>query len=78
MLMTIVNRLVDRGNTIVIIEHNLDVIKTADHIIDIGPEGGKDGGHIIFQGTPEEMVQRCDSHTAKYLREEFKAAGRDV
>ena len=78
MLMTIVNRLVDRGNTIVIIEHNLDVIKTADHIIDIGPEGGKDGGHIIFQGTPEEMVRCCDSHTAKYLREEFKAAGRDV
>ena len=78
MLMTIVNRLVDRGNTIVIIEHNLDVIKTADHIIDIGPDGGKDGGHIIFQGTPEEMVQRCDSHTAKYLREEFKAAGREV
>lgn len=78
MLMAIVNRLVDRGNTVVIIEHNLDVIKIADHIIDIGPEGGKDGGHIIFQGTPEEMVQRCDSHTAKYLREEFKAAGREV
>ena len=78
MLMAIVNRLVDRGNTVVIIEHNLDVIKIADHIIDIGPEGGRDGGHIIFQGTPEEMVQRSDSHTAKYLREEFKAAGREV
>lgn len=78
MLMAIVNRLVDRGNTVVIIEHNLDVIKIADHIIDIGPEGGKGGGHIIFEGTPEEMIRTCDSHTAKYLREEFRAAKREI
>lgn len=78
MLMGIVNRLVDRGNTVVIIEHNLDVIKAADHIIDIGPEGGQEGGRIVFEGSPEEMVQSANTYTAKYLREEFRALGHKI
>lgn len=71
-LLRILNRLVDRGNTVVVIEHNLDVIKVADHIIDIGPEGGAEGGHIVFAGTPEEMAQQDKGYTAKYLRDELK------
>jgi excinuclease ABC subunit A len=66
-----VNRLVDKGNTLIIIEHNLDVIKCADHIIDMGPEGGKGGGKILFAGTPEELIRSKKGHTAKYLSEEF-------
>ncbi len=67
-LITILNRLVENGNTVVVIEHNLDVIKCADHIIDLGPEGGDGGGQIVAQGTPEE-VAKCDkSYTAKYLK----------
>ena len=54
--MNILQKLVDKGNTVVIIEHNLDVIKVADHIIEIGPEGGEKGGRIVFEGTPEEMI----------------------
>lgn len=72
MLMSIVNRLVDRGNTVVIIEHNLDVIKVADHIIDVGPDGGRNGGHIIFEGTPEKMAKANVGYTAKYLRDELE------
>ncbi len=68
-LMGVLNRLVKRGNTILIIEHNLDVIKLADHIIDVGPEGGRLGGQLLFSGTPEEMVETCNSHTAKYLKQ---------
>jgi len=71
MLMDILNRLVDRGNTVVIIEHNLDVIKLADHIIELGPEGGEGGGRILFEGTPEEMVSRPDIPTAPYLAREL-------
>jgi len=59
--------LIERGHTIVIIEHNPDVIKTADHIIDIGPEGGKEGGHIVFEGTPEKIIKEKKSYTGKYL-----------
>ncbi|MDN4754688.1 excinuclease ABC subunit UvrA [Porphyromonadaceae bacterium W3.11] len=70
-LMKILNRLVDKGNTVVIIEHNLDVIKVADHIIDIGPEGGEKGGKIVFQGTPEEMILQNKGYTAPYLKEEM-------
>lgn len=70
-LMKILNRLVDKGNTVVIIEHNLDVIKVADHIIDIGPEGGADGGRIIFEGTPEEMINQNEGYTAPYLKAEM-------
>lgn len=72
-LMAILNRLVDRGNTVVIIEHNLDVIKVADHIIEIGPEGGEAGGRIVFSGTPEQMIAQDKGHTTKYLREEMEA-----
>lgn len=60
--------LIDRGHTVIVIEHNMDVIKCADHIIDLGPEGGKNGGHIVFEGTPEELVKCKESITGKYLR----------
>jgi len=66
-LLGVLGRLVDAGNTIVVIEHNLDVIKTADWIVDLGPEGGPDGGKIIAQGTPERVAQIADSHTGRYL-----------
>ena len=62
------NRIVENGDTVVIIEHNLDVIKTADHIIDLGPEGGEGGGTIIATGTPEEIVQNNGSYTGQYLK----------
>lgn len=65
------NALMDRGHTVVIIEHNLDVIKTADHIIDLGPEGGEKGGYLVFQGTPEELIKCEGSYTGKYLREKM-------
>lgn len=71
MLMTILNRLVDRGNTVVVIEHNMDVIKVSDYLIDIGPEGGQGGGEIVFEGTPEEMVKTSKGYTAEYLRREL-------
>jgi excinuclease ABC subunit A len=71
-LLNVLNKLVDRGNTVLVIEHNLDVIKVADHIIDLGPEGGDGGGTILFEGTPEEMISINNSHTAKYLKEELK------
>ena len=70
-LMNVLNKLVDRGNTVLIIEHNMDVIKMADYIIDMGPEGGVRGGRIVCQGTPEEVVQCTESYTAKYLKEEL-------
>ena len=73
-LMNVLNKLVDKGNTVVIIEHNLDVIKTADYIIDLGPEGGRRGGEIIAQGTPEEIVKKGVGFTAQYLAPELKAA----
>ena len=60
--------LVEGGNTVVVIEHNLDLIKTADHIIDLGPEGGDMGGQIIAQGTPEQVAQNPDSFTGQYLK----------
>jgi excinuclease ABC subunit A len=66
-LLNVLNRLVDRGNTVVVIEHNLDVIKSADHIIDLGPEGGIDGGRVIATGTPEELIKNSQSYTGKFL-----------
>ncbi|WP_251353162.1 hypothetical protein, partial [Staphylococcus aureus] len=63
------NRLVENGDTVVIIEHNLDVIKTADYIIDLGPEGGNGGGTIVATGTPEDIAQTEASYTGKYLKE---------
>lgn len=71
-LLKVLQRLVDRGNTVVVIEHNLDVIKTADHVIDLGPEGGEKGGKIVAQGTPEEVARRAGSFTAQYLRKVLK------
>ena len=70
-LLGVFNRLVEKGNTVLVIEHNLDVIKSADHVIDMGPGGGKNGGHIIAQGTPEEIAT-TDSPTAPFLRDELK------
>ena len=67
-LIEILNRLVDAGNTAVIIEHNLDLIKTADYIIDLGKEGGEAGGTIIAKGTPEKIMKEEDSYTGKYLK----------
>ncbi len=67
-LIYVLNRLVDSGNTVVVIEHNLDLIKTADHIIDLGPEGGDGGGTVIAQGTPEQICEVSDSHTGRYLK----------
>ncbi|HLS30913.1 MAG TPA: hypothetical protein VK021_08660, partial [Flavobacteriaceae bacterium] len=70
-LMKVLNDLTDKGNTVLIIEHNMDVIKLADHIIDLGPEGGKKGGKIIAQGTPEKIVKQNKGHTAGFLKREL-------
>ena len=67
-LITVLNRLVDAGNTVIVIEHNLDMIKVADHIIDLGPEGGEGGGRIVAAGTPEEVAEVEGSYTGQYLR----------
>lgn len=71
-LMQVLNKLVDKGNTVLIIEHNLDVIKTVDHIIDIGYEGGKGGGKIVAEGTPEAIIKNTKSYTAKFLKKELQ------
>lgn len=71
-LLKVLERFADDGNTVLVIEHNLDVIKTADHIIDLGPEGGVGGGTVVATGTPEELVQVNDSFTGQYLKEKFK------
>jgi excinuclease ABC subunit A len=73
MLLDVLQRLVEEGNTVLVIEHNLDVVKVADYVIDLGPEGGKFGGEIIAKGTPEELVKKFKntSHTAKYLEQEL-------
>ncbi|RZJ68217.1 MAG: excinuclease ABC subunit UvrA [Flavobacterium sp.] len=70
-LMEVINKLVDKGNTILIIEHNMDVIKLADYIIDIGPEGGQGGGKVVAKGTPEEVAKDKKSYTAKFLKKEL-------
>jgi len=70
-LMNVINKLVDKGNSVLIIEHNLDVVKLADYIIDVGPEGGKNGGEILAKGSPEEIIKIKNSHTAKYLAKEL-------
>ena len=71
-LIDVLNKLVDRGNSVLVIEHNLDVIKVADHIIDLGPEGGDGGGTILFEGTPEQMVNCKESHTARFVKAELR------
>jgi excinuclease ABC subunit A len=70
-LADVLNKLVDRGNTVLVIEHNIDVIKIADYIIDLGPEGGDEGGRILFEGTPEDLIKNKESYTAKFLAEEL-------
>ena len=70
-LLEVINKLVDRGNTVLVIEHNMDVIKVADHIIDIGPEGGGGGGRVLFEGAPEDLVKVKESFTGKYLQAEL-------
>ena len=65
------NKLVERGNTVLVIEHNMDVIKVADHIIDLGPEGGDGGGKILFEGVPEELIKNKESFTGMFLKEEL-------
>ncbi len=72
-LLHVLNRLVDGGNTVLIIEHNLDVIKQADWIIDLGPEGGENGGTVIAEGTPEDVAQVKGSYTGQYLQQMLKA-----
>jgi excinuclease ABC subunit A len=71
-LIEILNKLVDKGNTVVLIEHNLDIIKSADHVIDIGPEGGVGGGKVVATGTPEQVATNPNSHTGYYLKKLFK------
>ena len=68
MLLSVLQRLVNRGNTVVVIEHNLDVIKCADWIIDLGPEGGEEGGNVLFYGTPENLLKCKHSYTGKFLK----------
>jgi excinuclease ABC subunit A len=71
----VLNQLVDQGNTVVIIEHNLDVVKTADWIIDLGPEGGNEGGRVIATGTPEEVARNPKSYTGQFLHRALSAGG---
>jgi excinuclease ABC subunit A len=71
-LLDVLNKLVDRGNTVLVIEHNMDVIKVADHVIDLGPEGGEGGGKVLFEGTPEDLIKEKESYTAQYLKQELK------
>jgi excinuclease ABC subunit A len=70
-LLDVINKLVEKGNSVLVIEHNLDIIKVADHIIDVGPEGGKYGGQILCEGTPEQICTEPKSHTAKFLKPEL-------
>lgn len=70
-LLDVLNRLVDNGNTVLVIEHNMDIIKMADHIIDMGPEGGKGGGQVLFEGTPEQLIKTKIGHTAAFLKKEM-------
>ena len=71
-LLEVLHKLADKGNTVLVIEHNMDVIKVADHIIDIGPEGGKRGGNIIFEGAPLSLINNVQSITAQYLKKELE------
>ncbi|MFT4756546.1 MAG: excinuclease ABC subunit A [Vicingaceae bacterium] len=71
-LLKVLNKLVDLGNTVLVIEHNLDIIKVSDYIVDLGPEGGKNGGMIMAKGTPEQVAKIKESHTARYLKKELE------
>jgi excinuclease ABC subunit A len=72
-LLEVLNKLVSHGNTVVLIEHNLDIVKSSDYIIDIGPEGGVNGGNIVAKGTPEEVANNAKSYTGKYLKRVLRA-----
>ncbi len=76
MLLKVLHRLRDHGNTVVVIEHNLDVIKTADWVVDLGPEGGDGGGRVIAQGTPEDVAQATESFTGQFLAALLQTAPR--
>ena len=71
-LLDVLNKLIEKGNSMIVIEHNLDVIKVADYIIDLGPDGGRDGGRIIAEGLPREIINNPNSLTGKYLKKEFE------
>jgi len=71
LLLGVLNKLVERGNTVLVIEHNMDVIKVADYIIDIGPDGGHRGGEVVVAGTPEKVAKAKNSHTGLFLKEEL-------
>ena len=71
-LLDVLQRLVDKGNTVVVIEHNMDLIKAADHIIDLGPEGGSKGGTILVSGTPDDLIKNKQSLTGKFLKKEME------
>ncbi len=73
-LLDVLNKLVDQGNTVVVIEHNLDIVKSADHIIDLGPEGGAGGGRIIAEGTPAQVANVTESATGEFLKPLLKAS----
>ena len=73
MLMDVLQKLVERGNTVIVIEHNLDVIKVADYLIDMGPEGGRGGGQLLYAGTPEGLVEAQVGYTWKFLKDELQA-----
>ena len=72
-MLRVLQQLVDKGNTVLVIEHNMDIIKVADYVIDLGPEGGEGGGMIIAEGTPEQIMNVKESHTARFLKEELLA-----
>ncbi len=71
-LIEILNKLVDRQNTVIVIEHNMDIIKSSDYLIDMGPEGGSGGGNIVCSGTPEQVEEKKSSHTAKFIKKILK------
>jgi excinuclease ABC subunit A len=70
-LLDILNRLTDRGNTVIVIEHNMEVIKSADYIIDLGPKGGEEGGWVVAVGTPEDVIHIPESYTGQYLKKKL-------
>jgi excinuclease ABC subunit A len=71
LLLNVLDKLVEKGNSVLVIEHNMDVIKSADYLIDLGPEGGNQGGQVLFQGLPEEMLSLHENHTARFLAKEL-------
>jgi excinuclease ABC subunit A len=72
-LIDVLQKLVEGGNTVIVIEHNLDIIKTADYVVDLGPEGGDGGGYVIAEGSPEELAKKKESFTGQYLKKVLKS-----